>query len=61
MLGERFSAADVLWGTALGWTTRFGLVPHTPVVDAYIERVGTRPAAVRARALDAELAAAQSK
>ena len=58
MLGERFSSADVLWGTALGWTTKFGLVPHTPVVDAYVERVGARPAAVRTRALDAELAAA---
>ena len=61
MLGEKFSAADVLWGTALGWTTQFGLVPHTPVVDAYVERIATRPAAVRARALDAELAATQSK
>ena len=56
MLGERFSAADVLWGTALGWTTRFGLVPLTPAIAAYIERVGARPAAVRARALDAKLA-----
>ena len=39
MLGERFSAADVLWGTALGWTTKFGLVAHTPVIDAYVARV----------------------
>ena len=59
MLGERFSAADVLWGTALGWTTKFGLVPHTPVVDAYVERIAQRPAAIRARAQDAELAATQ--
>lgn len=61
MLGERFSAADVLWGTALGWTTKFELVPHTPVVDTYIERMSARPAAVRTRAMDAELAAAQGK
>jgi glutathione S-transferase len=61
MLGERFSAADVLWGTALGWTTKFGLVAHTPVIDAYVARVEARPAAVRSRALDAELAAAQGK
>jgi glutathione S-transferase len=59
MLGERFSAADVLWGTALGWTTKFGLVAHSPVVDAYVGRIEARPAAVRTRALDAELAAAQ--
>jgi glutathione S-transferase len=59
LLGERFSAADVLWGTALGWTTKFQLVPATPVVQAYIDRVNARPAAVRAKAKDAELAAAQ--
>ncbi len=59
MLGERFSAADVLWGTALGWTTKFGLVAHSPVVDTYVGRIEARPAAVRTRALDAELVAAQ--
>jgi len=61
MLGERFSAADVLWGTALGWTTKFGLVPHTPVIDDYVARVAARPAAARTRALDAELATTQGK
>jgi len=60
LLGERFSAADVLWGTALAWTTMFKLVPELPVIAAYIERVNTRPAAVRVRARDAELAASQS-
>ena len=61
MLGDRFSAADVLWGTALAWTTRFGLVPLTPVVAAYVERTNSRPAFVRTRALDAELAASLGK
>jgi len=28
LLGGRFTAADVLWGTALGWTTQFKLVPE---------------------------------
>jgi len=60
LLGERFSAADVLWGTALNWTTRFQLVPATPVIQAYIERVASRPAAVKAQTLDAALAAAQA-
>ena len=58
LLGERFSAADLLWGTALRWTTMFGLVPDLPVLQAYIERVGARPAVLRARAKDAELAKA---
>ena len=58
MLGKRFSAADVLWGTALRWTTMFKLVPESPLFADYIARVAARPAAVRARAKDAELAAA---
>jgi glutathione S-transferase len=59
LLGERFSAADVLWGTALAWTTAFKLVPELPEIMDYIARVSSRPAAQRARAADAELAAAQ--
>jgi len=59
LLGDRFTAADVLWGTALRWTTMFKLVPELPVITAYIERIGSRPAVLRARAKDAELAAAQ--
>jgi glutathione S-transferase len=57
LLGERFTVADVLWGTALTWTTMFKLVPVTPVVAAYLERVNARPAFVQARARDAALAA----
>ncbi|QRP63949.1 glutathione S-transferase family protein [Rhodanobacter sp. FDAARGOS 1247] len=59
LLGERFSAADVLWGTALNWTTLFKLVPELPVIRAYIGRVLARPGVQRAAALDAELVAAQ--
>ena len=60
LLGETFSAADVLWGTALNWTTMFKLVPELPVIRAYIDRVLARPAMQRAAAADAELAAAQA-
>ncbi|EIL90773.1 glutathione S-transferase family protein [Rhodanobacter spathiphylli] len=59
LLGERFSAADVLWGTALNWTTMFKLVPELPVIRAYIDRVLAQPGVQRAAALDAELVAAQ--
>jgi glutathione S-transferase len=59
LLGDRFSAADVLWGTALNWTTMFKLVPELPVVRAYIDRVLARPAMQRAAAMDAKLVAAQ--
>lgn len=59
LLGERFLAADVLWGTALGWTTMFEMVPKLPEITAYVNRIGSRPAAARVRAKDAELATAQ--
>ena len=61
ILGERYTAADVLWGTALTWTTGFKLVPLTPAIEAYIARANARPATVRAKAKDAELAAAQAR
>jgi glutathione S-transferase len=61
LLGDRFTAADVLWGTALLWTTKFKLVPETPVITAYIGRISARPAVARARAKDAEFAAAQAQ
>jgi len=60
LLGERFTAADVLWGTALRWTTMFKLVPETPVVTGYIARVTSRPAVARAARIDADLIAAQN-
>jgi glutathione S-transferase len=56
LLGERFTAVDVLWGTALGWTTAFKLVPELPEIMAYVARVRERPAAVKAAAADAQLA-----
>ncbi|WP_211463605.1 glutathione S-transferase family protein [Collimonas silvisoli] len=61
ILGEKFSAADVLWGTALTWTTGFKIVPMSPVIKAYIDRVNARPAVQRVTALDAELSAQHVK
>ena len=60
LLGERFSAADVLWASALNWTTMFGLVPETPVTRAYMDRVNSRPAFQRAAAIEADLIAKQA-
>ena len=58
VLGARFSAADVLWGTALAWTTAVKLLPDRPEITAYVQRIGSRPAANRARAKDQALLAA---
>ena len=55
LLGERFTAADVLWGTALTWTTGFKLVPALPVIQGYIDRWNARPVAARVKARDAAL------
>ncbi|HET9646511.1 MAG TPA: glutathione S-transferase family protein [Burkholderiaceae bacterium] len=57
LLGERFTAADVLWGSALGWTLNWNLIPETPRVRAYIDRLEARPAVMRAREADKALAA----
>jgi glutathione S-transferase len=55
-LGERFTAADVLWGAGLNWTLNWKLIPDHPRVRAYVERVMARPAIQRAVQKDAALA-----
>jgi glutathione S-transferase len=60
LLGDRFTAADVLWGTALTWTTGFKLVPALPVIEAYIGRFNARPSVAKAKAKDAALADMQA-
>ncbi len=60
LLGDRPTAADLLWGTGLRWTTEFGIVPKLPVIVAYIERMAAHPAMKRAGELDAELLASVS-
>jgi glutathione S-transferase len=57
ILGERFSAADVLWGMALKWTTSFKLVPEVPEIMAYVARVCGRPSFAKVEARDQELVA----
>ncbi|MGN6789600.1 MAG: glutathione S-transferase family protein [Rhodanobacteraceae bacterium] len=61
LLGERFSAADVLWGGALNFGLMFKLVPDWPVFRDYAARVQARPAIRRAFALDEALAAEQAR
>ena len=55
MLGERFTAVDLLWGTSLNWLLQFKLLPELPVLTDYVARVMGRPAVQRAVAADAEL------
>ncbi|PZA12905.1 glutathione S-transferase [Rhodopseudomonas palustris] len=57
LLGDRFTAADVLWGIGLDWTMTFGLVPKKHAFVRFAERVTSRPAFQRVSAADAEMAA----
>lgn len=57
LLGDTFTAADVLWGSALRWTMMFKLVPDLPSFKALVERTANRPASLRVQQLDAELSA----
>ncbi len=50
--GDKFSAADVYFGSCVSWATQFGLMPKTPAVEAYLEGLLTRPAALRAKEID---------
>lgn len=57
LLGEHFSAADVLIGSALRWGTMVGVVPERAEFGAYLGRLAERPALQRAMAQDQELMA----
>ena len=59
MLGERLTAADILWGTALGWMLQFKLLPERPAFTAYAGRIAGRAAARKVAEEDAALAAMQ--
>ncbi|WP_031335950.1 glutathione S-transferase family protein [Rhodopseudomonas sp. B29] len=60
LLGDRFTAADVLWGMAFNWTMTFGLVPKKDVFVRYAERIMSRPVFQRVSAADTEMAAAHA-
>ena len=58
--GDKFSAADVYFGSQIGWGMQFGSIEKRPAFEAYWSRISGRPAAVRAREIDDGLIAAQS-
>lgn len=60
MLGDQFSALDVLWGGALGWMTAFDLLPKRQEITDYVALVQGRPAATAVSERDQALADAQA-
>jgi glutathione S-transferase len=59
ILGDRFSAADVYFGSEIGFFMQFGALEKRPLFEAYARRLQSRPAAIRAREIDDALAASQ--
>lgn len=57
VLGERFSAADVVIGSAVRWMLMFKLIPERSEFTDYAGRLAQRPALQRAIAKDQALAA----
>ncbi|HEY5264184.1 MAG TPA: glutathione S-transferase family protein [Steroidobacteraceae bacterium] len=52
ILGERFSAADVLYGTTFAMFAQSPMMPKSTMVDDYVRRIVERPAFARAQARD---------
>jgi len=57
LMGDQFTAADVLIGSNIRWGTIFKMIPERKEFTDYIARVAARPAAQRAEAKDKELSA----
>jgi glutathione S-transferase len=58
LMGEQFTAADVIVGSMLRWGVMFNLIPKRPEFEAYVARLEQRPALQRATSFDEKLAAA---
>ena len=50
--GDRFTAADVYVGSHVMWGTQFGTLPKRDAFVAYVDRLASRAAYVRASAID---------
>lgn len=54
LMGEKFTAADVVVGASANFLKMFGILPEGSVIDAYIERCLARPAYQRTLARENE-------
>ena len=60
LLGEQFTAADVVIGSGLRWGMLFKMFPELPEFVTYVDRLKARPAMQRQLAKDEEFAEQQS-
>ncbi|HEY1258029.1 MAG TPA: glutathione S-transferase family protein [Stellaceae bacterium] len=58
LVGDRFTAADVYVGSHIGFGMQFGTIEKRTSFERYWARLGTRPAALRAKKIDDDLGAA---
>jgi glutathione S-transferase len=58
LLGDRFTAADVVIGSGLAWGMMIKVIPERPEIVAYTKRLQGRAAAQRVRAKNVELGTA---
>jgi glutathione S-transferase len=49
LLGEHFSAADMLYGTTFALFAQSPLLPKSPLIEQYVQRIVSRPAYARAQ------------
>jgi glutathione S-transferase len=56
LMGEQFTAADVVIGSNIRWGMMFKMIPERPEFTAYAARLAARPAAQRADAKDKPMA-----
>jgi glutathione S-transferase len=49
LLGNEFSAADIMIGSTLAWGSFMGLLAGQPVLEDYVKRLIERPAYQRAQ------------
>ena len=61
LLGDKITAADILWGTALRWGLMFKLIPEDEVLVRYVASIAQRPSALKVEAADAALSADHAK
>jgi len=50
--GDRFTAADVVFGAQVGWGLQFNSIEKRPAFERYWSRIGQRSAWLRAMAMD---------
>ena len=56
--GDRFTAADVYFGSQIVWGVQFGSLPKRDSFVAYADRLTARPAYQKAKQIDTDLIAA---